>query len=138
MLPKGGFLWREYFSSSSLFSFLFNMQTALAKGYHLPTICRSSSLKRASLSLSLSIYMYIILLGTSLGRAVHMYRFVRYHSAQSSSVQDGICMRSTPSLRFPSVAFGTVAVLVRLTMILSRPFKEDGRALPPSTPLSSR
>ena len=54
-----------------------------------------------------------------------------------SSVQDGIYalgkahMRSTPSLRsFPNVAFETVPMFVRLTMALSRPFKEDRLALP--------
>ena len=45
-------------------------------------------------------------------------------------------MRSTPSLgSFPSVAFETVPMFVRLTMALSRPFKEDRLALPLSTPL---
>ena len=55
------------------------------------------------------------------------------------SVQDGIYalgkahMRSTPSLRtFPNAAYETVPVIVRLTMTLSRPFKEDL-----STPISS-
>ena len=64
---------------------------------------------------------------------------------QFSSVQDGIYalekahMHSTPSLRsVPKVAFETVPMFVRLTMALSRPFKEDRLALPLSTPLSSR
>ena len=48
-------------------------------------------------------------------------------------------MRSTTSLRsFPNDAFETVPMFVWLTMALSRPFKEDRRALPLSTPLSSR
>ena len=66
-------------------------------------------------------------------------------SVQFGSVQDGIRalgkvhMRSTPSLRsFPNVAFETVAMFVRLTMALSRPFMNDRPALPLSTPLSSR
>ena len=53
-------------------------------------------------------------------------------TSKFSSVQDGIYvlgkahMRSTLSLRsFPSVAFETVPVLVRLTVALSRPLKED-------------
>ena len=61
---------------------------------------------------------------------------------QFSSVQDGIYalgkahMRSTPSLSsFPKVAFQTVPVFARLTIALSRPFKEDRLALPLSTPL---
>ena len=45
-------------------------------------------------------------------------------------------MRSTTSLRsFPNVAFETVPMFVLLTMVLSRPFKEDRRALPLSVPL---
>ena len=67
------------------------------------------------------------------------------HSVVFSSDQDGIYalgnahMCSTPSLRsFPSVAFETVPMFVRLTMALSRPFKEDCVALPLSTPLSFR
>ena len=58
-------------------------------------------------------------------------------TVQFCSVQDGIYalgkahMRSTPSLRsFPNVAFETVPMFVRLTMALSRPFKEDRLALP--------
>ena len=61
------------------------------------------------------------------------------------SVQDGIYelgkahMRFTPSLSsFPSVAFEAVPMFVWLTMVLSRPFKEDLLAVPLSTPLSSR
>ena len=42
------------------------------------------------------------------------------------------------SLRsFPNVAFEMVPMFVRLTMALSRPFKEDRLALPLSTPLST-
>ena len=66
-------------------------------------------------------------------------------SLSLSSVQYGTYalgkshMRSTPSLTsFPNVAFETVPMFVRLTMALSRPFKEDCLALPLSTPLSSR
>ena len=65
--------------------------------------------------------------------------------AQFSSVQDGISalgkahMRATPSLRsFPNVASETVPVFVRLTMALSRRFKEDCLALPLSMSLSYR
>ena len=61
------------------------------------------------------------------------------------SVQDGIYelgkahTRFTPSLSsFPSVAFEAVPMLVRLTMALSRRFKEDRLVVPLSTPLSSR
>ena len=45
-----------------------------------------------------------------------------------------------PSLRprSPSFAFGTALMTVRLTMALSRPFKENCRALPLSMSLSSR
>lgn len=48
-------------------------------------------------------------------------------------------MRSTSFLRsqFSCVAFEKVSVLVWLTMTPSHPFKEERRALPPSTPLSS-
>ena len=43
-------------------------------------------------------------------------------------------MRSTPSLRtFPNAAYETVPVFVRLTMALSRPFKDD-LSTPPSSP----
>ena len=40
-----------------------------------------------------------------------------------------VIMRSTPSLSFPNVAFETVPVFVWLTMVLTRPFKEDRLAL---------
>ena len=63
----------------------------------------------------------------------------------TSSVQDGICapgkahMCSTPSFRsFPNVAFEMVPMFVWQMMALSRPFKENRLALPPSMPLSSR
>ena len=48
-------------------------------------------------------------------------------------------MRSISSLgRFPNVAFETVLMFVRLTMALSRPFKEDCLSLLLFTPLASR
>ena len=70
-----------------------------------------------------------------LSRAASVGHLLRT-SVQFSSVQDGIYalgkahMRSTPS--------ETVPMFVRLTMALSRPFKEERLALPLSTPLSSR
>ena len=76
---------------------------------------------------------------------MHKYVYFALFNSEVSSVQGGICalgkahMRSTPSLRgFPSVAFETVPMFVWLTMTLSRPVKEDGLALPLSTPPSSR
>ena len=66
-------------------------------------------------------------------------------TVQFSSVHDGIYalgkayMRSIPSLRsVPNVTFETVTMFVRLTMVLSRPFKENRLALPLSTLLGSR
>ena len=63
-------------------------------------------------------------------------------NVQFSSVQDVICaLGKSPyaaPLRLsevsPNVAFETVPMFVRLTMALSRPFKEDRLALPLSTP----
>ena len=48
-------------------------------------------------------------------------------------------MRSTPSLSevFPKLPLKWVPMFVRLTMALSRPFKEDRQALPLSTALST-
>ena len=55
----------------------------------------------------------------------------------SEHSEKSIC--APPRLRsFPNVAFETVAMFVRLTMALSRPFMNDRPALPLSTPLSSR
>ena len=45
-------------------------------------------------------------------------------------------MHTTLYLSFPSVAFETVPMFIRLTMVLSRPLKEDCLALPFFTPLS--
>ena len=66
-------------------------------------------------------------------------------SVNFSSVQNGIYalgkahMHSIPSLRsFPNVAFETVPMFFGLTMVLSRPFKEDHLVLLLSTSLSSR
>ena len=53
-------------------------------------------------------------------------------------LRKSIYVRSTLSHNFASVAPETVPVFVWQTMALSRPFKEDRRALPLSTPLSSR
>jgi len=61
-----------------------------------------------------------------------------FSSVQSkmASMRSKTHMRSTPSLRrLPNVAFKTVPMFVLLTMVLSRPFKEDRRALPLSVPL---
>ena len=62
----------------------------------------------------------------------------------SSTAQGGIFalgkvrIRSSWALRgFPNVAFETVPMLICITMALSRPSKEDRRALPLSTLLSS-
>ena len=62
-----------------------------------------------------------------------------HSSVQFSSVQDGIYVlgkahkRLTPSIRsLPNVAFETVPMFVRLTMALSRPFKQNPLAFPQS------
>ena len=75
--------------------------------------------------------------------ACHQQMSVRFTSLHFKMVsmrsEKPILMCSTPSLRgFPNVAFETVPVFVRLTMALSRPFKEDRLVLPFSTPLSNR
>ena len=75
----------------------------------------------------------------------HLTRHIQVLSSNPNSVQGAIhalgktSTRSPPHLRsFFSVAYGTVPVLVRWTMPLSRLFKENSGAHPLSTPLSSQ
>jgi len=75
----------------------------------------------------------------------HLHRlasacFASVCTVQFSSVQDGIYVLEkvhkclTPSIGiFPNVAFEMVPMFVRLTMALSRPFKQNPLALPQSS-----
>ena len=115
-------------------------------GYVLPF--RKEKEKKEHIKWYTMVMLSIMINSIVMCRPVHSRRVVAMTwPYQFSSVQNGIhalgkahtIMPSTPSLRgSPIVAFETVPVFARLTMVVSRPFKEDRLALPLSTLLSSR